>query len=182
MEILISWNNKLNGIRCCYKEVNVKVYRQDQNPNRTIICEEEKFKNNYRKYFSQQWKQNKFIGSCGSVHMVLSYIKRCTRYTVRVVIFSSQPVLIRLQTKRNILFIHYLLYASSVLGTVLGLGDLVENKQTQSLSSWSLIVQQCRLNEVCSEEGKELNTMPQRKIKGIRISSLEEILKELLKG
>lgn len=114
--------------------------------------------------------------------MVLSYIKRCTRYTVRVVIFSSQPVLIRLQTKRNILYIHYLLYASSVLGTVLGLGDLVENKQTQSLSSWSLIVQQCRLNEVCSEEGKELNTMPQRKIKGIRISSLEEILKELLKG
>lgn len=127
-EIVTSWNNKLNGIKCYYKEVNVKVYIQDQNPNHAIMREEEKFKNNYRKCFSQQWKQNKFIGSCGSIHMILSYIKRCIRYTVRVVIFPSQTALIRLQPKRNILFIHYLLNASSVLGTVLGLGDLVENK------------------------------------------------------
>ena len=30
--------------------------------------------NNYRKTFSQQWNHNKFIGSHGNVHMILSSI------------------------------------------------------------------------------------------------------------
>lgn len=66
-KILTSWIDGLNGMRCCYKEVKVKISMYAQKVNLTVICEETKFKNNYGQCFSQQLNQNKFVGSFGYI-------------------------------------------------------------------------------------------------------------------